>query len=74
MGQHYGQLCSRVLDSMDRDGFVITLSKFGHIYDSVREYRFIGLVQRVVAYNIERGSADTNLYIKVKPEICKGYA
>jgi hypothetical protein len=33
MGRHYVQLCSRDLDSMDRDGFVRTLSRFGQIYD-----------------------------------------
>jgi hypothetical protein len=41
MGQHYGQLCSIVLDSMDRDVFVRTLSRFGQIYDSGREHGFI---------------------------------
>jgi len=41
MGHHYGQLCSRVWDSMDIDGFVRTLSIFGQIYDSGREYGFI---------------------------------
>jgi hypothetical protein len=41
MGQHYGHLCCRVLDSMERDGFVRTLSRFGHIYDSGREHGFI---------------------------------
>jgi hypothetical protein len=34
MSQNYGQLCSRVLDSMDRDGFLRTISRFGKIYDS----------------------------------------
>jgi hypothetical protein len=29
------------LDSMDIDGFVITLSRFGHIYDNGREHVFI---------------------------------
>jgi hypothetical protein len=32
---------SRVLDSMDRDGFIRTLSRFGQIYDSGREHGFI---------------------------------
>jgi hypothetical protein len=32
---------SRVLDSMDRDGFIRTLSRFGQIYDSGRENGFI---------------------------------
>jgi hypothetical protein len=32
---------SSVLDSMDRDGFVRTLSKFGKIYDSGRKHGFI---------------------------------
>jgi hypothetical protein len=32
---------SRVLDSMDRDGFVRILSKFGHIYESGQEHGFI---------------------------------
>ena len=41
MGQNYGQLCSRVLDSMDRDGLVRTLSRFWQIYDSGREHGFI---------------------------------
>jgi hypothetical protein len=41
MGQHYGQLCSRVLDSIERDGFVRTLSRFGQIYDNGREDGFI---------------------------------
>jgi hypothetical protein len=41
MDQHYGQVCSRVLDSMERDGFVRTLSRFGQIYDSGREHIFI---------------------------------
>ena len=41
MGQHYGQLCSRVLDSMDIDGFVRTLSRFGQIYDNGWEHGFI---------------------------------
>jgi hypothetical protein len=41
MGHHYGKLCSRVLESMERDGFVRTLSKFGKIYDSGREHGFI---------------------------------
>jgi hypothetical protein len=40
MGQHYGQL-RRVLESMDRYGFVKTLSRFGQIYDSGREHGFI---------------------------------
>jgi hypothetical protein len=31
----------RVLDSMDRDGFIRTLSRFGKIYDSGREHGFI---------------------------------
>jgi hypothetical protein len=34
MGQPYGQLCNRFLESMDKDGFVRTLSRFGHIYDN----------------------------------------
>ena len=41
MVQHYGQLCIRVLDSMNRDGFVKTLNSFGQIYDSGREHGFI---------------------------------
>ena len=41
MGQHYGQLCSKVLEIMARDGFVRTLNRFGHIYDSGREHGFI---------------------------------
>jgi hypothetical protein len=32
---------SRVLDSMDRDGFVRILSRFGQIYESGREHGFI---------------------------------
>ena len=32
---------SRVLDSMDRDGFIRTLSRFAQIYDSGREHGFI---------------------------------
>jgi hypothetical protein len=32
---------SRVLDSMERDGFVIALSRFGNIYNSGREHGFI---------------------------------
>jgi hypothetical protein len=32
---------SRVLDSMDRDGFVRTLSRFGQIHDSGRDHGFI---------------------------------
>jgi hypothetical protein len=32
---------SRVLDNMERDGFVRTLSKFGQIYDSRRDHGFI---------------------------------
>jgi hypothetical protein len=31
---------SRVLDSMDRDGFVRTLSRLGQTYDSGRENGF----------------------------------
>ena len=34
---------SRVLDNMDRDGFVRTLSRFGKIYDSGCEHGFIDL-------------------------------
>jgi hypothetical protein len=41
MGQHYGQLCSRVLDNMDIDGSVRTLSRFGQIYDSGSNHGFI---------------------------------
>jgi hypothetical protein len=40
MGQHYGQLCGRVLNSMDIDGFVRTLSRFGKIYDNGKEHGF----------------------------------
>jgi hypothetical protein len=32
---------SRVLDSMDGDGFVRTLSRFGQIYDSGQDHGFI---------------------------------
>ena len=32
---------SRVLDSMDKDGFIRKISRFGKIYDSVREHGFI---------------------------------
>ena len=32
---------SRVLENMDRDGFIRTLSSFGQIYDSGREHGFI---------------------------------
>jgi hypothetical protein len=32
---------SRVLDNMDRDGFVRKLSRFRQIYDSGREHGFI---------------------------------
>jgi hypothetical protein len=32
---------SRVLDSMERDGLVRTLSMFGQIYDSGQEHGFI---------------------------------
>jgi len=41
MAQHYGKLCNRVLESMERDGFLRTLGRFGHIYDSGRENGFI---------------------------------
>jgi hypothetical protein len=39
---------SRVLDSMDRDGFVRTLSRFGQIYDKWTRAWIHRLVQRVV--------------------------
>jgi hypothetical protein len=61
MGQHYGHLCSRVLDNMDRDGFVRKLSRFGHIYDSGQEHRFIDWFREW----FRKGSAEKNLYIKV---------
>ena len=32
---------SRVLDSMDKDQFLRTISMFGEIYDSGREHGFI---------------------------------
>jgi hypothetical protein len=41
MGQHYRELCSRFLESMDIDGFVRTLNKFGQRYDSGQEHGFI---------------------------------
>jgi hypothetical protein len=34
MGHHYGQLCCRVSDSMEKYGFTKTLSRFGQIYDN----------------------------------------
>ena len=41
MGHHYGKLCSRFFENMDKDGFLRTISRFGHIYDSGWEHGFI---------------------------------
>jgi hypothetical protein len=34
-------VCSRVLDNVDKDGFIRTHSRFGQIYDTEQENGFI---------------------------------
>jgi hypothetical protein len=60
MGQHYGQLCNRVLDE---DGFVRTLNKFGQIYDSGQEHGFIDWFRQrniIIMDDIYTGNGSSN--------------